>query len=152
MPSLLGFSLFSWTLANLCASLFMTGVIWFVQIVHYPLFAKVGCGEFAEYERRHADLTGYVVAPVMLFELAASFVLAYLARQTANATLGYAALGLVVVAWLSTFGLQVPCHNRLSKGFSSDVHLRLVRTNWLRTISWTARTVVLLTLLLRIAR
>jgi hypothetical protein len=32
------------------------------------------------------------------------------------------------------------------------VHIRLVRTNWLRTIAWTARTVVLLALLLRIAR
>lgn len=116
MPSLFGFSFFAWTLANLCASLFMTGVIWFVQIVHYPLFANVGHGEFAEYERRHADLTGYVVAPVMLFELAASFVLAYLARQTMSVTLGYVALGLVVAAWLSTFGLQVPCHNRLSQG------------------------------------
>jgi hypothetical protein len=123
-----------------------------VQIVHYPLFANVGHGEFAEYERRHADLTGYVVAPVMLFELAASFVLAYLARQTMSVTLGYVALGLVVAAWLSTFGLQVPCHNRLSQGFSSAVHIRLVRTNWLRTIAWTARTVVLLALLLRIAR
>ncbi len=152
MPNPFGFSLFSWTLANLCASLFMTGVIWFVQVVHYPLFANIGRREFVDYERRHADRTAYVVAPVMLFELAASMVLAYLARQTTNVTLGYLALGLVVAAWLSTFGLQVPCHNRLSKGFSSDAHLRLVRTNWLRTIAWTTRSDVLLALLLRTAR
>ena len=57
MLNLFGFSLFSWTLGNLCASLFMTGVIWFVQIVHYPLFANVSRSAFAEYERRHANLT-----------------------------------------------------------------------------------------------
>jgi hypothetical protein len=88
----------------------------------------------------------------MLFELAASFALAYLVRWTPNATLGYAASGLVVTAWLSTFGLQVPCHNQLRKGFSSAVHTRLVRTNWVRTLSWTVRAVVLLALLLRITR
>jgi hypothetical protein len=87
-----GLSLFAWTLAHLCASLFMTGVIWFVHRA-LPAFANIGCGEFAEYERRHANLTGYVVARVMLFELATSFVVAYLARQATNVTLGYAALG-----------------------------------------------------------
>jgi hypothetical protein len=29
-------------LANLSATLFMVSVIWFVQMVHYPLFARVG--------------------------------------------------------------------------------------------------------------
>jgi hypothetical protein len=29
-------------LANLAATFFMVGLIWFVQIVHYPLFGQVG--------------------------------------------------------------------------------------------------------------
>lgn len=28
------------------ATLFMTGLIWFVQVVHYPLFLRVGEGNF----------------------------------------------------------------------------------------------------------
>jgi hypothetical protein len=92
-----GFSLFSWVFANLCASLFMTGVIWFVQIVHYPLFASVGAIDFPEYERRHANRTGYVVAPVMIFELGASFVLAWIMRPTRYAVLGSGSLALVVL-------------------------------------------------------
>ena len=34
-------------LGHLAATLFMVGVIWFVQVVHYPLFAKVGATAFA---------------------------------------------------------------------------------------------------------
>ena len=36
-------------LANLSATLFMVSVIWFVQMVHYPLFARVGQEKFALY-------------------------------------------------------------------------------------------------------
>jgi hypothetical protein len=95
----------------------MTGVIWFVQIVHYPLFASVGASDFPEYERRHANRTGYVVAPVMTFELGASFVLAWIMRPTQYAVLGSDSLALVVLLWVSTFALQVPCHNRLARGY-----------------------------------
>jgi hypothetical protein len=146
----LGFSLLSWVLANLCVSLFMTGVIWFVQIVHYPLFAKVGTGEFIAYERNHADRTGYVVAAPMIFELCASFVLSYLTRHSPLSMLANVALALTLIVWIATFALQVPCHNRLGKGFDEAVHMRLVRTNWLRTVGWTLRSGVLVALLLRV--
>lgn len=151
MPAtFLGLSLLAWILVNLCVSLFMTGVIWFVQIVHYPLFAAVGRKEFAAYERRHANRTGYVVAAPMLFELGASFVLGYLLWRRAESTLAVAALVLTLVVWISTFALQVPCHNRLAKGFDPAVHARLVNTNWLRTVGWTARSVILVLLLVRV--
>ncbi len=57
-------------LVNLAATLFMVGVIWFVQIVHYPLFARVGAGGFPAYSERHSRLTGLVVGPLMLAEAA----------------------------------------------------------------------------------
>lgn len=40
----------------------MTGVIWFVQIAHYPLFSRVGQPGFSEYEREHARRTSRVIA------------------------------------------------------------------------------------------
>jgi sterol desaturase/sphingolipid hydroxylase (fatty acid hydroxylase superfamily) len=56
--------------ANLAATWFMVGLIWFVQVVHYPLFAAVPAGEpFAAYHRQHVRRTTWVVAPVMLVEL-----------------------------------------------------------------------------------
>ena len=53
-------------LAHVAATLVMVGVIWFVQIVHYPLFSQVSEAAFNLYEAQHTRLTTYVVAPAML--------------------------------------------------------------------------------------
>ena len=50
------------------ATLYMTGLIWFVQVVHYPLMARVGGGGFAAYEAAHTNRTAWVVGPAMLAE------------------------------------------------------------------------------------
>jgi L-asparagine transporter-like permease len=86
----------------------------------------------------------------MIFELCASFVLSYLTRHSPLSMLANVALALTLIVWIATFALQVPCHNRLGKGFDEAVHMRLVRTNWLRTVGWTLRSGVLVALLLRV--
>ena len=59
-------------LANAVSTLTLTGLIWFVQVVHYPLFAEVGRADFRAYEREHRRRTGWVVGMPMLVELATS--------------------------------------------------------------------------------
>ncbi len=54
-------------LAVTCA---LVGLIWFVQLVHYPLFAAVGEAGYPDYQRRHVRWTTVVVAPLMLVEAA----------------------------------------------------------------------------------
>jgi hypothetical protein len=41
---------------HLAATLFMVGVIWLMQVVHYPLFARIGQEGFALYSRAHEYL------------------------------------------------------------------------------------------------
>ncbi|MGI9470789.1 MAG: hypothetical protein ACR2NZ_04615, partial [Rubripirellula sp.] len=48
-------------------------------------------------------------------------------------------LVLIVLIWLSTAFLQVPCHQQLSNGFDEAAYRRLVSSNWIRTALWTAR-------------
>ncbi len=50
-------------LVHAAATLFMTGVIWFVHVVHYPLFAGVGPELFPRYQAANTRRTGYVVMP-----------------------------------------------------------------------------------------
>jgi hypothetical protein len=126
-------------IAHAAATLFMTGVIWFVQVVHYPLFGRVGAQEFAAYAREHADRTGRVVGPAMAVELALALALA--ARAGAGA-LAWAGLALLAVIWGSTALVQVPLHRRLAAGPDHAAQRRLVRTNWIRTAAWTARAVI----------
>ncbi|MDZ4779134.1 MAG: hypothetical protein SGJ19_02660 [Planctomycetia bacterium] len=126
-------------LAHLGSSLYMVGLIWFVQVVHYPLFASVGSAEFAAYEQRHTVNITWVVAPVMLIEAATAVLLFWVHPTAVPSFFLWTGLALLGVIWLSTAFAQVPCHDVLSRGFDSLVHQRLVSTNWLRTSAWSLR-------------
>ncbi len=130
--------------AHLTATLFMTGVIWFVQIVHYPLFRLVGNSEFARYETAHTFWTTWVVAPPMLTEMATAVLLLLFKPKGVSDSILWVNLALLAAIWLSTAFLQVPCHQQLSQGFDAATHHRLVVTNWLRTVCWTMRSGLLL--------
>ncbi len=130
-------------LLQLLPTLFMAGVIWFVQFVHYPLFGDVDQQAFVRYEAHHTTRTTWVVLPPMVAELALAFILA-LRAPAGQHFLAWTGAALAVAIWLSTFLLQVPCHRRLSQGFEAAIHQRLVRGNWLRTALWTGRVAVAL--------
>ena len=122
------------------ATCMMAGLIWFVQVVHYPLMASVGERGFRAYEERHTRWTTWVVAPLMFVEVGTAAWLCLVGGPAGTPTwwvwLGAA---LVAVNWLSTALLQVPCHSRLAQGFDEATWRRLVATNWIRTAAWTAR-------------
>jgi hypothetical protein len=136
-------------LANALATLFMTGLIWFVQIVHYPLFARVGGDVFPAYSRAHQTLTTLVVGPPMLVEALTALLLVVARPPQVAAWLAWTGLALVGVIWLSTAALQVPAHGRLVNGFDPQVGAYLVSTNWIRTIAWSARAAVVTAMLLQ---
>lgn len=117
----------------------MVGIIWFVQIVHYPLFALVGRDGFPAYEREHQRRTGWVVLPPMVLELAASLGLLFSRPESLSPVLTWANVGTVLAIWLLTFLWQVPLHERLAKEFDERTHHWLVRGNWSRTLLWSLR-------------
>ena len=55
--------------------------------------------------------------------------------------LGFA---LLLVVWGSTALIQMPLHARLARGFDMLLIERLVATNWLRTLAWSARAALVL--------
>lgn len=125
---------------HLAATAAMTGLIWFVQVVHYPLMSQVGGDVFMAYERAHVRLTGGVVGPFMLLEAACAVVLilpGVLEGRMLSAA--WAGLALLLVVWVATALASVPMHARLEQGFDAAAHAWLVRGNWIRTIAWSAR-------------
>jgi hypothetical protein len=54
---------------------------------------------------------------------------------------------LVAVVWASTAVLQVPRHQTLAASFDAAAHADLVRTNWIRTVAWSARGGLMLSVL-----
>ena len=121
----------------------MVGLIVFVQVVHYPLFERVGRAEFPEYEKLHAMRTTWVVLPTMLVELLTA-VWIYQLQPGFLTALGAA---LVVFIWLSTLLVQSPIHGRLSAGFDRELWGRLVSTNRWRTAAWVTRGAIVALLL-----
>ncbi len=126
---------------HMAATSFMTGLIWFVQIVHYPLMARVNPQDFDAYESEHRRRTTWVVAPAMGVELATACGLLWFAPSPGK---GWAILNLCALAaiWLLTFFVQVPQHVRLTRSFDAATHRALVQGNWLRTFLWSARAVL----------
>ncbi len=129
------------------ATLYLAGLIWFVQLVHYPLMTNVGNQGYTTYQRLHERRTTWAVAPAMFLELGCAVVLALQAPETIEPWLAWTGLLMVVLLWLSTALLQVPCHKTLGQGFDAKAHQRLVATNWLRTALWSARGVIALVML-----
>ena len=86
----------------------------------------------------------WVVAPLMLVELATAILLVVLAPLDVLAIIG---LALVILIWTSTTCIQIPCHHRLASGFDPKAHAWLMKSNWIRTIAWTARTAICVAML-----
>jgi hypothetical protein len=130
-------------LVHVAATWYMVGLCWLIQRVQYPLLARVGRDAFVGYEHAHVERITPVVAPPMAIELASG--LALLAWSPGLGGSGFAISMLLLAAiWLSTLCVQVPLHRALSQRFDPDTHLRLVRTNWLRTTAWSARGLIVL--------
>ena len=137
-------------IGNVLATGFMTGVIWFVQIVHYPLFAAVGATDFADYHIAHSNRTTRVVALPMLLELLLSGALLASRPLGMSSTVTWLGFALAIAAWSSTFLIAVPLHSKLGGGHDSAIIARLVATNWLRTSIWTAHLALLTYALIRL--
>lgn len=125
-------------LAHLTSSLVMVGMIWTVQLVHYPLMALVGAERFTAYEAAHAPrMAAVVMLPWTVQGITTAWLLV---APPAGVPIGLivAAAVLALLPVIVTVLASVPAHSRLADGFDAAVHARLVATNWIRTGAWTA--------------
>jgi hypothetical protein len=117
---------------------FMTGVIWLVQILIYPLFKLIGEKDFFKIHQFHMKQITWVVAPAMTLEITTSVWL-FLNFKNSTFLLNFV---LTVILWGFTALINVPTHNKLK--FNSDISKRnLVLMNWPRTFIWTFRSLLL---------
>lgn len=131
---------------NLSLALALLGVILVIQIVHYPSFHFVPTDRFSEFSSFHSKRISLIVIPLMTLELVSSV---WLFTLNWRGPLIIAALIMVLAIWLVTFLISVPLHQCLSKGKDLGTINHLIATNWLRTIAWATRC-LLLTLLLEL--
>lgn len=131
-------------LTHAAATLVMMGVILVVQLVHYPLFQYVGAARYDVYQAEHMRRITWIVAPAMTLELGTAVWLVVAPPTGVPTGVVWVGLALIVLIWASTGLVHVPIHTRLTNGFDPGAHRRLVRTNWIRTIAWGLRAVLVL--------
>ena len=131
-------------LLDIAATLYLWGVIWTIQLVHYPLFARVGAAQWADYHNAHTRLMTFVVLPAMVTELGTSGLLALNRPAWLSPSLLWAGFACAVLTWGVTFFVSVPLHDALSRSFDPAAISRIVATNWLRTAFWTVHALILL--------
>ncbi|MBL7648752.1 MAG: hypothetical protein JNK74_21455 [Candidatus Hydrogenedentes bacterium] len=131
-------------LANAASTFALTGLIWTIQIAHYPAFRYIAGPKFIEFEAFHQRQISRVVVPLMLVELFTAAAL--LGWRPATLPVHFAITGglLVAAIWACTFAVQVPLHNRLTQGYDRAAIDALVNSNWIRTALWSLRAGLLL--------
>ena len=125
-----------WWWAQACATWALFGLIWMVQWVVYPLMARQSAAGWVAWHTEYTRRMGAVVGPLMMGEMAGAVWWWWQEPASVWAALAF---GLVVVNWLSTGLVQVPLHRKLALGYDAGAIRRLVVTNWIRTVAWTAR-------------
>jgi hypothetical protein len=113
----------------------MCGVIWIIQLIHYPSFAYISQNQFEQFHTQHTTAMGLLVGPIMIVELIAGLWL--MLTETNKYTVIH--LLLVLTLWLLTFLVSVPLHNKLATGYNLSAIENLIKTNWPRTLLWTAK-------------
>lgn len=128
------------------AAAYVTGVLWFLQLAHYPLFDEIGRDRFVSYEIRHQRRTVWVSIPVVLVELLVACLIVLESAGTSNFALAVAGAVLLLAGWAA--GVTIASlHEKLETGFDEVVWKKLLKRNWIRTIAWTLRVLVAFQLL-----
>ena len=121
-------------------SWFLAGLIWMVQLVHYPSFRFYSSPTQTAHQF-HQQRISLIVVPMMLIELTTAVALP-IRDWPAFKSLHLANLGLLAVIWLITFLFMVPLHRQLLISSSDTVIQQLVRFNWIRTLAWTIKAIL----------
>ncbi len=128
-------------LGHLIFTSIMTGVIWVIQIVHYPSFHFIEKELYTAFQKFHMNKISIIVIPIMLAELITGMML-FLDRSSKSPFLIISFVILVLI-WLITGVFFSKAHNELIAGYQELVINQLVAMNWIRTLLWTLRLLLL---------
>ena len=118
----------------------MVGIIWVIQLLHYPTFHFIKESDYVEFQHFHMQRISFIVVPVMIIELLSGFMLVYYIRSN----LLIFCLIILLVIWLITFVFFTKLHQSLLGGYDKIIVDKLVQINWSRTVLWSLRLIILI--------
>jgi hypothetical protein len=135
-----------WLVVHLVAVALLAGVGWVVQLVVYPAFRLVGAEAWAPYHRAHTRAITRVVGLPWLLQGVSTAALLVVRTGGFPAVAVLAVLALATV--VSTVLTAVPAHGRLGTAPDPADVTVLLRANLVRTLAWTASTLLTAALLI----
>ena len=118
----------------------MVGIIWVIQLLHYPTFHFIKENDYVEFQHFHMQRISFIVVPVMIIEILSGFMLVYYFRSN----LFILCLTILLVIWLITFAFFTKLHQSLLGGYDKIIVDKLVQINWSRTVLWSLRLIILI--------
>lgn len=125
---------------QLVCNSYLVSLVFMTQFITYPTLLNIDKDKFSDYHRKYVNNISFIVAPVMLIELLTLFLIAYFSKDF----LIIKSLILLLVIWLTTFFIMIPSHNRISKSFNIKEIKSLINYNWIRTILWSFKLLVII--------
>ena len=117
----------------------MVGIIWVIQLLHYPAFHFIKESDYVEFQHFHMQRISFIVVPVMILELFTAFMLVYYIRSN----LLILCMIILLFIWFITFVFFTKLHQSLLDGYDKTIVDKLVKINWSRTILWSLRLIIL---------
>ena len=126
---------------HLALASIMVGVIWVIQLVHYPSFRFTDREKYVSFQIFHMRSISFIVVPVMILEFLSGLLLVlYHSNQESLLRISFI---LLLIIWLVTALFFAQIHQKLSKGYDETLVRKLVSFNWIRTLLWTIRTIII---------
>jgi len=129
---------------HLVSTSFMVGVIWIVQLVHYPTFLFIDEQKSYDFQKFHMSRISYIVMPAMTTELFSGIYIYIYSNMAIDSNLFLLALTVLIINWIITALVFVKMHNKLLINYKIEIISLLVKWNWLRTLLWSVRLILLL--------
>ncbi len=120
--------------------IWMTAVIWLVQVLVYPNFRLVADSDFKAFHKRHCDRISFLVGPMIAEPFFVAMVVLE-GERNFEWIFHAISIGLILAA---TAILSAPTHSLLANGKNEYSINRLIRSNWIRTILWSIQLILIL--------
>jgi hypothetical protein len=124
------------------ATFAMTGIIWFVSLVHYPVLKSLPKKQVTMFETEHWNRTMHLAVPMLLIELVSAFLLLFYRPVGVSVLLPSVGLVLLAVIWFSTWFVCVPCHVHLKNQYHDKYVTQLLSANLFRAVVWSLRSIL----------
>jgi hypothetical protein len=131
-------------------AIYNTGCMTALQLQHYGIYPLVGRDGFAKYMAANNGAAAVpTIIPAMVL-LLVSVAMAFFTPWFVRPIEAWAALALNLVALFSTFKWQRPLQGEMAAAGFDEVKIRtVIRTNWIRTLSYWLLSALAISILLR---